>query len=259
MKKHPLKLLLLLLSLLTSIASAHYDPAMGRWLNRDPIAENGGVNLYGFVGNDGVSGVDVLGLNDSLGGFGIYDDPAPSREQQEKNQLQIEEAAMLAKKRQEAELEKIANRGGKCCDKITIAAGKKQLQDRYDEGKKLEIDTLPPGDKLTGTPYIGENDYQSCYGRAAQAINWLNPLPKCWQCELVRGESTLVKKDHWWVECIAYDTDGAISDRINFDLHADFHGKGNLQNQRTEYPINLPVGDADFLRNNPRLTRCGNK
>jgi hypothetical protein len=43
MKKHPLKLLLLLLSLLTSIASAHYDPAMGRWLNRDPIAENGGV------------------------------------------------------------------------------------------------------------------------------------------------------------------------------------------------------------------------
>ena len=133
------------------------------------------------------------------------------------------------------------------------------LQEVEDEGKKLEIDTLPPGDKLTGTPYIGENDYQSCYGRAAQAINWLNPLPKCWQCELVRGESTLVKKDHWWVECIAYDTDGAISDRINFDLHADFHGKGNLQNQRTEYPINLPVGDADFLRNNPRLTRCGNK
>lgn len=62
MKKHPLKLLLLLLSLLTSIASAHYDPAMGRWLNRDPIAENGGVNLYGFVGNDGVGKVDRLGL-----------------------------------------------------------------------------------------------------------------------------------------------------------------------------------------------------
>jgi uncharacterized protein RhaS with RHS repeats len=64
MKKHPLKLLLLLLSLLTSIASAHYDPAMGRWLNRDPIAENGGVNLYGFVGNDGVGKVDILGLED---------------------------------------------------------------------------------------------------------------------------------------------------------------------------------------------------
>ena len=60
MKTHPLKILFLLLTLLTSIASAHYDPAMGRWLNRDPIAENGGVNLYGFVGNDGLNKLDVL-------------------------------------------------------------------------------------------------------------------------------------------------------------------------------------------------------
>jgi uncharacterized protein RhaS with RHS repeats len=62
MKTHPLKLLLLLLSLLTSIASAHYDPAMGRWLNRDPVAENGGENLYGFVGNDGVNKWDLWGM-----------------------------------------------------------------------------------------------------------------------------------------------------------------------------------------------------
>ncbi len=29
----------------------HYNPTDGRWINRDPIAERGGVNLYGFVGN----------------------------------------------------------------------------------------------------------------------------------------------------------------------------------------------------------------
>ncbi len=28
-----------------------YAPAIERWLNRDPIAEAGGINLYGFVGN----------------------------------------------------------------------------------------------------------------------------------------------------------------------------------------------------------------
>jgi uncharacterized protein RhaS with RHS repeats len=39
-----------------------YDPGAGRWLNRDPIGEEGGVNLYGMVGNDGVGRVDVLGL-----------------------------------------------------------------------------------------------------------------------------------------------------------------------------------------------------
>ncbi len=32
------------------------------WLNRDPIGEEGGLNLYGFVGNNGVNGFDVWGL-----------------------------------------------------------------------------------------------------------------------------------------------------------------------------------------------------
>ncbi len=40
----------------------YLDPLTGRWASRDPIEEQGGVNLYGFVGNDGVSKWDVLGL-----------------------------------------------------------------------------------------------------------------------------------------------------------------------------------------------------
>jgi RHS repeat-associated protein len=28
----------------------YYDPKIGRWLSRDPIEEEGGVNLYGFIG-----------------------------------------------------------------------------------------------------------------------------------------------------------------------------------------------------------------
>ena len=31
------------------------------WPSRDPIAEKGGVNLYGFVGNDGIDSFDILG------------------------------------------------------------------------------------------------------------------------------------------------------------------------------------------------------
>ncbi len=39
-------------------------PASGipYWLNRDPIEEWGGLNLYGFVGNDGVNWIDLLGF-----------------------------------------------------------------------------------------------------------------------------------------------------------------------------------------------------
>jgi uncharacterized protein RhaS with RHS repeats len=37
-------------------------PEQGRWINRDPIAEDGGMNLYELVGNDGVNYIDILGL-----------------------------------------------------------------------------------------------------------------------------------------------------------------------------------------------------
>jgi RHS repeat-associated protein len=40
-----------------------YDPETGRWPSKDPIEEAGGINLYGFVGNDGIGTWDYLGQN----------------------------------------------------------------------------------------------------------------------------------------------------------------------------------------------------
>ena len=40
----------------------YYNPALGRFLNRDPIGEAGGPNLYAFCGNNGVNRWDFLGL-----------------------------------------------------------------------------------------------------------------------------------------------------------------------------------------------------
>jgi RHS repeat-associated protein len=39
----------------------YYDPVTGRWPSRDPIEEQGGLNLYGFVANDAITGWDLLG------------------------------------------------------------------------------------------------------------------------------------------------------------------------------------------------------
>jgi RHS repeat-associated protein len=39
-----------------------YNPAIGRWITRDPLGEAGGINLYGFVGNNPINRVDLLGL-----------------------------------------------------------------------------------------------------------------------------------------------------------------------------------------------------
>ncbi|NRA34865.1 MAG: DUF2235 domain-containing protein [Polyangiaceae bacterium] len=39
-----------------------YQPEVGRWLNRDPVGEDGGANLHGFVGNSPIGKIDLLGL-----------------------------------------------------------------------------------------------------------------------------------------------------------------------------------------------------
>ena len=40
-----------------------YDADSGRWINRDPIEESGGLNLYGYVANNVVNAIDPLGLD----------------------------------------------------------------------------------------------------------------------------------------------------------------------------------------------------
>ena len=63
----------------------HYNPLDGRWINRDPIEERGGLNLYGMLNNYSVGKWDLLGLasmggNPMLGGgsYLIYDDGSTS-------------------------------------------------------------------------------------------------------------------------------------------------------------------------------------
>ena len=38
-----------------------YHPTLMRWLNRDPIEEAGGINLYAFCGNDAINKFDING------------------------------------------------------------------------------------------------------------------------------------------------------------------------------------------------------
>src|SRR5690606_35226571 len=42
----------------------YLETTTGRWPSRDPIGEEGGLNLYGFVGNHSVNKLDYLGLQD---------------------------------------------------------------------------------------------------------------------------------------------------------------------------------------------------
>lgn len=48
--------------ILATTVSAFHDPHIGRWINRDPIGENGGENVYGFLNNAPIDDTDDLGL-----------------------------------------------------------------------------------------------------------------------------------------------------------------------------------------------------
>ena len=55
----------------------YYSPALGRFINRDPIEEAGGSNLYAFCGNNGVNGYDYLGMDQTPDRI-IYEGSPPS-------------------------------------------------------------------------------------------------------------------------------------------------------------------------------------
>lgn len=56
----------------------YYDPETGRWVTRDPIGYEGGINLYGYCGNDPANAIDPLGLQSIgewyMGGMGGFSD-----------------------------------------------------------------------------------------------------------------------------------------------------------------------------------------
>ncbi|GBC63461.1 hypothetical protein DENIS_4455 [Desulfonema ishimotonii] len=40
----------------------YYSPEIGRWISRDPMGEQGGINIYGFVDNNTLNNFDILGM-----------------------------------------------------------------------------------------------------------------------------------------------------------------------------------------------------
>jgi RHS repeat-associated protein len=44
----------------------YYDPQSGRYLNRDPISYSGGMNVYGYCGNESVVYTDSLGTDPTI-------------------------------------------------------------------------------------------------------------------------------------------------------------------------------------------------
>ena len=53
----------------------YYSAELGRWINRDPIGANGGINVYTFVGNAPLDNFDSFGFSKDLSGYVIDTTP----------------------------------------------------------------------------------------------------------------------------------------------------------------------------------------
>ena len=179
----------------------YYDPLTGRWPSRDPIKESGGVNLYGFVGNDGVNIIDLLGLNPAFDDYEyervIYD---------------------------------TCDADG--CNKEDIAAGKadiikqdiarrKFLYDMHSTPLSRDLGVMPAGSEI-------KDDANSCISLNGYFYRNMK-VPKCWICymehrfrlENIKTEWYRPDKkmwyDHWWVTCVSRDKKGSVVDELIID------------------------------------------
>ncbi|QJE95720.1 RHS repeat domain-containing protein [Luteolibacter luteus] len=219
----------------------YYQPEQGRWLSRDPIGENGGENLYGFVENYPINTFDVSGLrpyHDTPGGIVDTINPIPEESEEARGQREEREADARTRERR--------RNNASCCTADKIKEGEDELNKKYDKQKK--ITPAPRG------TYFFENEGASCHELATAVLNSLTPLPDCWECKLVQARRDIINGggNHWWVECTAFDQNGGNGKTLIFDAYRDLMpGSPGGADNRTTYPNELPVSDADWGAHKP--------
>jgi RHS repeat-associated protein len=171
-----------------------YDPVTGRWPSRDPIGEEGGNNLYAFVGNDGVGKFDILGLDEG-------------------NECCDQETIDAG--------EKDLNQRYKKLEKENLG----------DDPKKPKVPRFGAPDSSNSCIMVNEEILSNLANNPAAGNLDQSGIPKCWSCKLENRTRPTGKlrikmgippmqmehKYHWVVICVAKDKNGKIVKEISFD------------------------------------------
>jgi RHS repeat-associated protein len=137
-----------------------YDPNTGKWLSRDPIAENGGINLYGYTGNDPIKLRDVLGLstpgglqtNISASVFSTQNDPGNNGEPSYYTNQLINDNTTLGVALPSYRV------GHRCVQVTNTANGRSVTVPVIDVGPNHPSSPPPHGDNPHRDPYVDDQD-----------------------------------------------------------------------------------------------------
>jgi hypothetical protein len=181
-------------------AHAFYNPQQGRWLSRDPVGAEGGVNLYAAVNNDSINYADVLGL--------------------------------------EARDFKIPENLKTCCDDKTIQKGEEDLRQKYEKiVEKLKAmgakaaDPEHPGNNNFSCKN-SSSDILSFLTPAPKCWNCRVELRK--DKKLPGDHQVVICRSY------RKDNDNPVRKEIMFDWWGDSYGldyKGNINKFRDDYPV----------------------
>jgi RHS repeat-associated protein len=178
----------------------YYDAANGRWLSRDPIEEEGGINLYGMVKNNSVNRWDYLGQWEGSG-------MAPPS-------IMFEEITEVIGRPMHADSDVFAVCN---CTSEKIEEAEKKLRAEY---RKVRAQLIGNG--------VSNSSGNSCRQCAEEVLNILE-VPQCFQCvaEHRYAESFGWRwlnqfRGHGWgshatVICTAYDLNGKAVKALGFD------------------------------------------
>ena len=142
-----------------------YNASAGRWLSRDPIGENGGINLFGFVRNDPIRRFDALGQADGAVGW-PYPDPKPGEPPPSYPPPTPFPPKNIYKKYDCS-----------CCGKAEIDAGLNELKRRFGLARGyLDKQTMDMDGTSTAT----------CASSNERVLQFIEPTPRCWTCFMDR-------------------------------------------------------------------------
>ena len=199
-----------------------FTPGIPQWPSRDPIEENGGLNLYGFVENDGADWVDILGMDSWV-------NPAMGVPGSVSGMVEANHDVALQRMEQSRKAERLRKEiVAHCldCDKSgIIAEGRNKLKGYVEEfAKAKDKDLAPRGNEGSGANaschHVNSELFQYFFGMSAT-------IP-CWSCSLVHrahfrfpinysNSGYRLGSDHWWIECSAYNSKGQVIETIAFD------------------------------------------